>query len=142
MMGGMGMGMGPSMMGTMGTMPMLTSGTTTTGPTKGFMKMDMWEKDNKYFMMMDCAGCSKEDCNITVDEQNNMMTVTCERKCPCEPSDQGWICCERPYGKMSRSCWFPDTCDLEKADVKMENGMLCCCIPKRESPKGKQLRIK
>eukprot|EP00953_Heterococcus_sp_UTEX-ZZ885_P015953 8983-Heterococcus_DN1.PRE.8 len=73
MMGGMGMGMGPSM-GTMGTMPMLTSGTTTTGPTRGFMKMDMWEKDNKYFMMMDCAGCSKEDCNITVDEQNNMMT--------------------------------------------------------------------
>jgi len=134
LMGGDMSSMMPSMMGSM--MPMMGSS------TRGMMRMDMWEKDNMYHCMMDMPGCKKEDCNISVDEQKNMMTVTCERKDKCDPKECEIIIKECPTGKMSRSIMFPDTADLSKAECKMEDGVMCCCIPRRESPKGKQLSIK
>jgi len=121
---------------------MSTSGGMRGGSRMGMMQIDMCEKDNMYHMWMDMPGCSKEECNISVDEHKNMLTVTCERKACADPTEEGWLMRERPCGKMSRSVMFPDTADLTKADCKMENGMMCCCIPKREAPGARQLSIK
>jgi HSP20 family molecular chaperone IbpA len=37
-----------------------------------------------------------------------------------ELQSEGWLLRERPSGKMSRNVIFPDTADLEHAQVKLE----------------------
>jgi hypothetical protein len=47
-------------------------------------------------------------------------TVTCERRREMDRNDPNMMCCERPCGKMMRSIMFPDTADLNRADIRME----------------------
>jgi hypothetical protein len=55
-MGGMGGGFGGGMMPALGWGAPSTAGTTTTGSTRGMLRMDMWEKENEFHCVMDMPG--------------------------------------------------------------------------------------
>lgn len=108
----------------------------------GNLAVDIRETDDKYILHADFPGVKKEDINVTVE--NNMLTLSAERREEKSTQDQGRVVRqERRYGKYTRS--FSLGKDVDEANIKatFDNGVLTLELPKarEEAPTGKQIPI-
>lgn len=91
------------------------------------MKCDIYEKDNKYHVVMDIPGFNKED--IFVDLNDGYLTIEATKENSEEESDKNYIRKERNYGKIKRQFYVGNVdADNTKADFK--DGTLTIVIPK------------
>eukprot|EP01147_Barroeca_monosierra_P010609 gene10609-2731_t len=100
---------------------------------------DIVEKKDAHVFTMDTPGMKKEDVNIEVE--NNILTVSGERKSSHEQKDDKVHRVERHYGQFKRSFALPDDTDPSKIKAKFDNGTLCIEVPKSEQKKPKTTRI-
>jgi len=99
------------------------------------------EGEKAYYIELDLPGIEKDDINITVD--NNILTISGERKVKNEMKSEDYYKIESSYGKFSRSFEFPDNIDLENIKAEAENGVLEIVIPKMDKQnKAKKIEIK
>jgi HSP20 family protein len=86
------------------------------------------EGDDAYYVDVDLPGISKEDINIDVDE--NVLTVSGERKVKEEHKEDNYYKVESAYGKFERSFTLPDDADADKIEAASKEGVLEISIPK------------
>lgn len=86
------------------------------------------EGDDAYYVDVDLPGISKEDINIDVDE--NVLSVSGERKVKEEYKDDNYYKVESVYGKFERSFTLPDDADADKIEAASKDGVLEITIPK------------
>ncbi len=93
------------------------------------MKCDIYEKDNKYHIVMDIPGFDKEDINIESD--NDYLTISASKESAKEEEDKNYIRRERSYGSYQRKFYVGDA-DVENIKAEFKNGTLKLVIPKKE----------
>ena len=86
------------------------------------------EADDAYYIEVDLPGVKKEDVSIDVNE--NIITISGERKLEDERKDDEFYRVESVYGKFERSFTLPDDVDTDKIEAHMEDGVLTVKIPK------------
>ena len=86
--------------------------------------------DDAYYIELDLPGVKKDDIEITTED--NILTVSGERKLRDELKEDDYYKVESRYGKFSRSFTLPEDADVENIHAEMKNGVLEVIIPKRK----------
>ena len=100
------------------------------------------EGEYAYHVELDLPGIKKEDIDITTED--NVLTISGERKLKDEAKEEDYYRVESVYGKFSRSFTLPEKIDVENIHAESSNGVLEVVIPKLkvEDTKPKKIEIK
>jgi len=101
--------------------------------------MDLVEAGDHYVLRADLPGLSEEDVKIEVED--DVLTVSGERKAEHEQRGEGYHRLERSYGSFSRSLTLPDGVDPEAVQASFDRGVLEVRIPKPEERKPRRVAI-
>ena len=101
--------------------------------------MDLKETDEHFLLRTDLPGLSEEDVNIELED--NVLTISGERRLEQESEGQGWQRVERTFGQFSRSLTLPQGIDAEAIEASFDRGVLELRIPKPEQRKPKRINI-
>jgi len=100
------------------------------------------EGEDAYYVEIDLPGIKKEDIEITTED--NVLTISGERKMKDEVKEEDYYKVESAYGKFSRSFTLPEKVDVENIQAESKDGVLEVIIPKlkEEEKKPKKIEIK
>ena len=84
--------------------------------------IDVVAKDGDLVLRAELPGVKSEDVDITLNE--NVLTVSGERKAEQEEERGGYYVRERRYGSFSRSLTLPQGVDESKIHARYEDGVL------------------
>ena len=101
--------------------------------------MDVVEIEGAFVLRADLPGLSDQDVNIEVED--NVLTVSGERKSEHEERKEGYYRVERASGSFRRSLTLPEGVDPESLSANFENGVLEIRIPKPEQRKPRKVAI-
>ena len=105
------------------------------------------ETETNYEVEVAAPGMTKEDFNIKIDN-NNQLVVSMEKK---EEHEEGkkegrYLRREFSYSKFQQALILPDDVEKDKIEAKVEHGVLTITLPKQvvtpESKEGKTIEIK
>jgi HSP20 family protein len=92
------------------------------GVTEWAPAIDVVTKDGDLVVRAELPGVKQEDVDITL--QNNVLTISGERKAEQEEERGGYFVRERRYGSFSRSLSLPEGLDESKVHARYDNGVL------------------
>jgi HSP20 family protein len=101
--------------------------------------MDLVETGDEFVLRADLPGLAEGDVNIELE--NNVLTLSGERKAEHEESQEGYYRVERSWGAFSRSLTLPDGVDPDAVHAHFERGVLEVRIPKPEARKPRKVAI-
>jgi HSP20 family protein len=84
--------------------------------------IDVVTKDSDLVVRAELPGVKQDDVDITL--QDNVLTISGERKAEQEEERGGYHVRERRYGSFSRSLALPEGLDESKIHARYENGVL------------------
>ncbi len=101
--------------------------------------VDIYENDDAFVATADLPGLKKDDIDVSIED--NVLTVSGERK--FEKSDDQGIFrrVERSYGTFRRSFALPRGVDPSKVEAKFEDGVLSLTLPKSEMAKSRKIAV-
>ncbi len=101
--------------------------------------MDVVATDDHYVLRADLPGLSENDVKIEVED--NVLTVSGERKSEHEQKGEGYYRVERSFGSFSRSVTLPEGVDADSIEGSFSDGVLEVQIPKPEQHKPRKVQI-
>jgi HSP20 family protein len=101
--------------------------------------MDLVEADDHFLLKADLPGLSEDD--VSIEVQDNVLTVSGERKSEQERKEKGWYRLERSFGRFSRSLTLPEGVDADAISAHFDKGVLEVSIPKPEERKPRRISI-
>ncbi len=101
--------------------------------------MDLVETEEHFVLRADLPGLAEQDVNIEVED--NVLTVSGERKAEHETSKEGYHRVERAFGSFSRSLTLPEGVDADAVTAGFDRGVLEIRIPKPEQRKPRKISI-
>ena len=101
--------------------------------------MDLVEAGEHFVLKADLPGLSEGDVNIEVE--NNVLTVSGERRTELEDKHEGYYRLERAFGSFSRSLTLPEGIDPDAVTAAFDNGVLEVRIPKPAQAKPRRVQI-
>ena len=111
----------------------------TAGVRRWIPAMDLVETDNDFVLRADLPGVAEGDVNIELED--NVLTVSGERKSEHEERKEGYYRVERASGRFSRSLTLPEGVDADAIKASFEKGVLEIRIPKPEERKPRKVAI-
>lgn len=102
--------------------------------------MDLVETADHYVLHADLPGLTDEEVNVEL--QDNVLTISGERKAEHETRQEGYYRLERAFGGFSRSLTLPEGVDAGAVQAHFDRGVLELRIPKPEQKKPRQVQIK
>ena len=109
--------------------------------------ISVFETEKEYKVELAAPGMTKEDFNVHIDEENNLV-ISMEKK--TESKEEGnkdekregrYLRREFSYSKFQQTMILPDDVDKEKISAQVENGVLNITLPKfteQEKEKAKR----
>jgi HSP20 family protein len=116
-----------------------TSGNGVTTPRRWIPAMDLAETDDHFVLKADLPGLAEGDVSLEVED--NVLTVSGERKAEHEDKREGYVRVERSYGVFRRSLTLPEGVDPEGVTASFDKGVLEVRIPKPEERKPRRVAI-
>lgn len=101
--------------------------------------VDVVETKDAITLKADLAGMDPND--IALEVEDNVLTVSGERRFQEEVDEEKYYRIERRYGSFSRSIALPQGADPEKIEAEYENGVLAVTVPKVEAAKPKRISV-
>ena len=101
--------------------------------------MDLVETDTHFVLRADLPGLSDED--VAIELEDNVLTVTGERKAEHEDKREGFYRMERSFGQFRRSLTLPEGVDADAIEAHFDKGVLEVRIPKPEERKPRRVAI-
>jgi HSP20 family protein len=101
--------------------------------------VDVSESKDNVIINVEIPGMSKDDVKVSV--QDNVLTLSGERKQEKEEKDTSYHRIERSYGSFSRSFTLPTSVQPDKVKASYKDGILKIVLPKSEEVKPKQILI-
>jgi HSP20 family protein len=101
--------------------------------------MDLVETEEHFVLRADLPGLAEED--VTLEVEDNVLTVSGERKAEHETTKEGYHRVERAFGSFSRSLTLPEGVDAEAVTANFDRGVLEIRIPKPEQRKPRKISI-
>jgi HSP20 family protein len=99
--------------------------------------VDIAETKDTFEIQMQVPGVKKED--ITISLENDLITISGERRYDNQTNDKNFHSRESFYGKFNRSFRLPDAVNGDKIQAKQEDGILIVSLPKDEKKASKKL---
>ena len=105
------------------------------------MGTDLTESDQQYNVHVDLPGVEPSDLEISI--QDNFLVIKADRKQVHEETTDKFHSRERAYGKVQRRIRLPTNANVDEAQSKFKNGVLCITFPKKagEEQAVKKLNI-
>jgi HSP20 family protein len=97
------------------------------------------EEGDHYVLRADLPGLSEDDVNVELDD--NVLTISGERKSEHEHRKEGYYRIERAAGAFSRSLTLPEGIDPDSVQARFEKGVLEVRVPKPEQRKPRRVAI-
>jgi HSP20 family protein len=110
-----------------------------TGMAKIYPASDIVESKDSFEISIELPGLKKEDVKVTL--QNNMLTISGEKKVESESREHTFHRVERTYGSFYRSFELPMPVDPGKIQADFKDGILKIGLPKVEEAKPKEIAI-
>lgn len=101
--------------------------------------MDLVETGEHFVLRADLPGVTETDVDIEVE--NDVLTVSGERKAETEDKQEGYYRLERSTGAFSRSLTLPEGIDAEAVSATFANGVLEVRIPKPAQTQPRRVQI-
>ena len=101
--------------------------------------VDVYEDEHSIQLKLEVPGIDEKDLDIKVE--NNVLTVSGERKFEKEEKEENFRRVERRYGSFVRSFTLPTTVDSEDITADYSNGVLKLKLAKRAEAKPKQIKV-
>jgi HSP20 family protein len=101
--------------------------------------MDLVETDDQFVLRADLPGMGEGDIDLSLED--NVLTLSGERKAEHEERGEGYYRVERATGAFSRSLTLPEGVDGDAITARFEQGVLEVRIPKPEQRKPRKLQI-
>jgi HSP20 family protein len=101
--------------------------------------VDIYEDQQGIQLKLEVPGIEEKDLDIKVE--NNVLTISGERKFEKEQNEENFHRIERRYGSFTRSFTLPNTVDTDKITADYSNGVLNIQLVKREEAKPKQIKV-
>ena len=101
--------------------------------------MDLLETEDHFVLRADLPGMSEED--VSIELEDNVLTVSGERKSNHEENREGFYRVERAFGAFSRSLTLPKGVDPESVSAGFDQGVLEVRIPKPAERKPRKISI-
>lgn len=104
--------------------------------------LEMHDANGKVTITAELPGVEEKDIEVSADD--DMLTISGEKKSEVEAKEGETYRSERSYGKFSRSVSLPFNIDPDKVDARFDKGVLKLTIAKPPSaqPKAKKIAIK
>ena len=102
--------------------------------------MDLVEEEDHFLLKADLPGLGEDD--VSIEVQDNVLTVSGERKEEHERKQRGWYRLERSFGRFSRSLTLPEGVNADAITASFDKGVLAVRIPKPEERKPRRISIK
>ena len=94
--------------------------------------MNVMENENDYKVEIAAPGMKKEDVNIHLDQDHNLV-VSMKKKTENKEDDKKhsrYLRCEFSYSKFQQTLVLPDNVDKEKIHAAVNDGVLTIELPK------------
>ena len=101
--------------------------------------MDLVETGDHFVLRADLPGMEQSD--VTIELEDNVLTVSGERKPEHESKQEGFYRLERAFGSFARSLTLPKGIDPEAVTAEFTNGVLEVRVPKPEVRKPRKIEI-
>lgn len=101
--------------------------------------MDLVETDDHFVLRADLPGLGEED--VSIELEDNVLTVSGERKTEHEDRREGYHRVERSSGRFSRALTLPEGVDAEAIQASFDRGVLEVRVPKPEKRKPRKVEI-
>jgi HSP20 family protein len=101
--------------------------------------MDLVETDDHFVLRADLPGLSEDDVDIELED--NVLTVSGERKADHESRSEGYYRVERASGSFRRSLSLPEGVDPDAIEANFDKGVLEVRVPKPEQRKPRKVAI-
>jgi len=101
--------------------------------------MDLVETDDHFVLRADLPGLSEDDVDVTLE--NDVLTVSGQRKAETETREKGYYRVERASGSFRRSLSLPEGVDPDAIEANFDKGVLEVRIPKPEQRKPRKVAI-
>lgn len=108
-------------------------------PRRWMPAMDLVETDDHFVLRADLPGLTEED--VHIDVEDNVLTVSGERKAEHEDKREGYVRVERSYGSFRRSLTLPEGVEPEAVNASFDRGVLEVRIPKPEQRQPRRVAI-
>jgi HSP20 family protein len=104
-------------------------------------QVELVERDDGYVLRIDLPGIREQDVDLRVTN-DNLLTISGERRREETKRDRGYEYTEREYGSFMRSIELPRGADASKIEADFKNGVLEVQVPKGEAARSRQVPIR
>lgn len=101
--------------------------------------VDIFEEEDAIVLSAELPGMKAEDVHVHVE--NQVLTLSGERKLEREEQKEGYHRVERSYGTFTRSFTLPKHVDAESIEAKLEDGVLRLRLPKRAPAERRRIEV-
>ena len=101
--------------------------------------MDLVETDEHFVLRADLPGVAEED--VAIELEDNVLTVSGERKAEHEEKREGFYRMERSFGSFARALTLPEGVNPDGIEASFDKGVLEVRVPKPEERKPRRVAI-
>jgi len=102
--------------------------------------VDIYEDKEAIYLKAELPGVKAEEVNVHVE--NDILTLTGERKLEKNEDRAGYHRIERTYGTFTRSFSLPKNVSSEGVEAEMSNGVLTVKVPKKAEAQPKKIAVR
>ena len=103
-------------------------------------KIDVYEEGNDVIVKTEVPGMEKDEIEISLD--GNTLILKGEKKKEEKIEDKNYSYCDRYFGAFTRTIELPTEVQADKVTAVLKNGVLNISLPKLETAKKKEVKIK
>lgn len=101
--------------------------------------VDAWETEDEVVYALDLPGIPEDKISVELDD--NALTVTAEREQTSETSSDRFHRVERRFGTFSRTLGLPHGVREDQIKAEYRNGVLELHVQKPEQPKPRRIQV-
>ena len=101
--------------------------------------VDIYEDEHSIQLKLEVPGLDQKALDVKVE--NNVLTVSGERKFEKEEKEENFRRVERRYGSFTRSFTLPNTVNADDVSADYNDGVLKIRLGKRAEAKPKQIKV-
>jgi len=101
--------------------------------------IDIYDSKDSLVVKADLPGLSKDEIDVSI--QDNVLTISGEKKRESKVTENDFLRTERFYGSFHRAVTLPAEVDRSKVQANFRDGVLELTLPKKEDAKPKQIKI-
>jgi HSP20 family protein len=102
-------------------------------------RVETAETDAAYEVTAELPGVEEKDIKVSVED--DVLTISGEKKAEREEKKKDYVMSERSYGSFKRSFTLPDNVAVDKVAARFDKGVLRVTLPKTAPTPAKQREI-